>query len=174
MRAPLGAVLAWLMLTAGTAAGAAPVGDWAPLAGLSDEARRELAHVRRSRCLPDSREVTFPVYPDAVVVRVDWGRVKPECRRRDGWRELGGVALVSGDDHAAVAAWYAENLVGYYQYPTASGLMFVDAVIPDFLWDRDYYKYPNVSVNQADGQWRIAGYRTLIELNRPAPPEETQ
>ncbi len=148
---------------------AAPLAEWAPLTGLSPQTQVRVLHLSRSRCLPDLEEIGFPVYPRAYVVAVDWGRVQPDCVLRDGWAELGSVTLVSADDEADVVAWYADRLLDTAQYPSAHGLLFIAAAIENFLWDRDYYKYPNVMVSRVSGEWDAAGYRTRIELNRPAP-----
>ncbi len=166
------ALVACCALAAGFGVAAAPVAPWAPLAGLSEPAALRLGHLRRARCLPDAAEVALPVYPRAVVIDLGWARTTPTCAPRDGWSSLGAVTLASGDDPLAVAAWYADRLDGYAQYRAAQGLLFIAAEIPDFLWERDYHKYPNVSITRASGEWDAAGYRTVIELNRPAPQEE--
>lgn len=148
---------------------AAPVAKWARLEGLSAELRRDVTHFMRSRCVPDSREVAMPVYPDADLIAIDWGRVKPACVAREGWSDLGGITLVSMDDEEQVAAWYAAQLADYRLYRAAQGRLFIRAQVPEFLWDRDYHKHPNIAIMAAPAEWAAAGYRTLIELNRPAP-----
>lgn len=148
---------------------AEPVAKWAPLEGLSAELRRQLTHFVRSRCVPDRGEVAMPVYPDASLIAIDWGRVKPACVEREGWSDLGGITLVSMADEEQVAAWYAAELVDYRQYQAVQGRLFIRAPVPEFLWDRDYHKHPNIAIMTAPPEWSAAGYRTLIELNRPAP-----
>ncbi|MEX2479894.1 MAG: hypothetical protein WD928_03435 [Gammaproteobacteria bacterium] len=128
-----------------------------------------MTHFMRSRCVPDSREVAMPVYPDADLIAIDWGRVKPACVAREGWSDLGGITLVSMDDEEQVAAWYAAQLADYRLYRAAQGRLFIRAQVPEFLWDRDYHKHPNIAIMAAPAEWAAAGYRTLIELNRPAP-----
>ena len=157
-----------LIALIGTAQAAA-VGQWAPLTGLSPAAKIRLQHLRESRCLPEAAELALPIYPHAVVIGIDWGRVKPPCNQRDGWRDLGGLTLASADNEAEVAAWYADHLDNFAQYVSARDLLFIQAHIADFLWERDYYKYPNIAIMRARGEWDAAGYRTIIELNRPAP-----
>ena len=147
---------------------AAPQLQWAPLAGLSKPMKIKLQHLRRSRCLPASDEVTMPVYPAAVAIGLNWGRVKPLCVRRDGWQDLGSLVLATVDDETQVAAWYASNLDTFAQYRSERDLLFIKASIEDFLWKRDYYKYPNISIRRASGEWDSAGYTTIIELNRPS------
>lgn len=151
------------------AASARPLAEWAPLDGLDAESAKAHADRRRSRCLPRAAEVALPVYPGAVVIGLDWGRVAPACHERDGWADLGGVVLATRDRPAQVAAWYADQLEGHAQYPDERGLLFIRAHIASFLWERDYHKYPNVAVRQPPAAWAAAGYRTVIELNRPAP-----
>jgi hypothetical protein len=152
-----------------TACGAQPVAPWAPAADLPEAVHARFVHHVRSRCVPDRREVAYPVFPGALLISVDWGRVKPTCVPRDGWSDLGGLALVSVAAEADVANWYAERLVDHVQYDAAPGRLFMRAQIPEFLWDRDYHKHPNVAIVPAPGAWLAAGYRTMIELNRPAP-----
>ena len=158
-----------LTASTGIAIAAETVGEWAPVVGLAPEVRTRQIHVRRSRCLPRAAEVAVPVYPLAGIIALDWGRVKPDCRDRSGWSDLGAIRLVSGDDAPTVAAWYAERLSGYAQYRAAPGLLFIARNIENFLWSRDYYKYSNVAIKPADSAWQQAGYKTIIELNRPAP-----
>lgn len=148
---------------------AEPVAEWAPLEDLSAELRRQVTHFVRSRCVPDRDEVAMPVYPDADLIAIDWGRVKPACVEREGWSDLGGITLVSKDDEERVAAWYAAQLADYRQFQAAPGRLFIRAPVPEFLWDRDYYKHPNIAIMAAPPEWSAAGYQTLIELNRPAP-----
>lgn len=150
-------------------AAAGPFAEWAPLTGLDAGSAKAFADLRRSRCLPAADEIAYPVYPGAVVIGVDWGRVAPACLTRDGWADLGGVVLATRDGPAEVAAWYADRLDEHVQYPDARGRLFIRARIEDFLWERDYYKYPNVAVRPPPPAWAAAGYRTVIELNRPAP-----
>lgn len=151
------------------AAQARPLAEWAPLDGLDDVTAKQHADHRRSRCLPASEEVVYPVYPGARIVELDWGRVAPGCLTRDGWSDLGGVVLVTRDDASRVAAWYADRLDEHAQYTDARGRLFIRARIDAFLWERDYHKYPNVAVRPPPPPWAAAGYRTVIELNRPAP-----
>ncbi|MER3394410.1 MAG: hypothetical protein RIA38_05545, partial [Microcella pacifica] len=151
------------------AATARPFAEWAPLDGLDAESAKAHADQRRSRCLPRADEVAFPAYPGAVIIELDWGRVAPACRERDGWADLGGVVLATRDRPAQVAAWYADRLEAHAQYPDPRGLLFIRAHIASFRWERDYHKYPNVAVREPPAAWAAAGYRTVIELNRPAP-----
>jgi len=166
-------LLAVLLSLPVLAAQARPLAEWAPLDGLDDVTAKRHADHRRSRCLPAREEVVYPVYPGAQVVELDWGRVAPGCITRDGWSDLGGVVLVTRDDPDRVAAWYADRLEEHSQYSDARGRLFIRAHIDAFLWERDYYKYPNVAVRTPPPPWAAAGYRTVIELNRPAPPQET-
>lgn len=148
---------------------AQPVAQWAPAAELPEAVHNRFVHHVRSRCVPDQSEVAYPVFPGALLIGVDWGRVKPDCESRDGWSDLGGLALVSTAAEGEVANWYAERLVDHVQYDAAQGHLFIGAQIAEFLWDRDYHKYANVAIVPAPAVWSAAGYRTLIELNRPAP-----
>lgn len=158
-----------LFLVAATAPAAAEGGlAWAPLAGLDQPSRLRHEHLRRARCLPRGDDVTVPAYPDAVVIDLAWGRTAPACRARKGWQQLGAVALASADPPATVLAWYGERLGDYRRYEAAGRTIFIRAAIDDFLWERDYHKYPNIVVAQAPPPWLDAGYRTTIELNRPA------
>ncbi|MGE0485119.1 MAG: hypothetical protein AB7Q81_13330 [Gammaproteobacteria bacterium] len=163
----------WLAGCAGVivtlATAAAPVAPWAPSAGLPDLMQLRLEHLVRSRCVPDTADVAWPVFPGAVLAGVAWGRVAPACRARDGWTDLGGVTLLSRASREEIAAWYAARLDGYSQYQGRRGVLFMDTSIDDFLWDRDYYKYPNVTLTVPPADWTAAGYRTQIEFNRPAP-----
>ena len=149
--------------------GAQPVAQWAPAAELPEAMHKRFVHHVRSRCVPDGREVAYPIFPGALLISVDWGRVKPDCESRDGWSDLGGLALVSTAAEDEVANWYAERLVDSTQYNAAQGRLFMRAQIPEFLWDRDYHKHSNVAIVPAPAAWSAAGYRTLIELNRPVP-----
>ena len=88
---------------------------------------------------------------------------------RDGWRDLGGVTLLTTADAATVGAWYGEQLADHTRHLAAQGQLFIRAPVAAFVWDRDYHKYPNVAVLPAPPDWAAAGYRTVIELNRPAP-----
>lgn len=168
-RLPRWAFVALLAATSSAVVAARPLAPWAPLDGLDAETAKAFADHRRSRCMPEAAEVAFPVYPGAVLIALDWGRVAPACHVRDGWSDLGGVVLVTRDDPSAVAAWYADRLPDHVQYPDARGLLFIRASIEAFLWERDYHKYPNVAVRSPAPAWAAAGYRTVIELNRPAP-----
>ncbi|MEQ8660714.1 MAG: hypothetical protein RLW62_07850 [Gammaproteobacteria bacterium] len=171
-RRPRGACCALFALALSGApgvGGARPLAEWAPLDGLDADTARTYADHRRSRCLPDAAEVAFPVYPGAVVIELDWGRVRPACRTRDGWADLGGVVLATRDAPVQVTAWYADRLAEHVQYPAARGVLFIRARIAAFLWERDYYKFPNVAVRPAPPAWATAGYRTVIEFNQPAP-----
>ena len=144
------------------------VGEWAPTVGLAQSARTRLLHTRRSRCLPRADEVTVPLYPQAGIIALEWGRVKPLCKLRQGWPDLGVIRMVSGDDQSTVNAWYADHLPGYAQYQAPQGLLFIAEAIESFLWSRDYHKYPNVAIMPADSVWQAAGYKTLIEIKRPS------
>ena len=104
----------------------------------------------------------------AVVIDLAWGRTAPGCRARKGWQQLGAIGLASADPLATVLAWYVERLGDYRRYESAGRTIFIRATIDDFLWERDYHKYPNIVVAQASAPWADAGYRTTIELNRPA------
>ncbi|MCP5200498.1 MAG: hypothetical protein H6977_10835 [Gammaproteobacteria bacterium] len=152
-----------------TACPARPVAPWASPEGLPELMQLRLEHLVRSRCVPQAKEVAWPVYPGAVLAGVAWGRVKPACVARDGWADLGGVTLLSRASPAEVAAWYAAQLDGYERYEGRRGVLFMDTAIDDFLWDRDYYKYPNIALTVPPPDWAAAGYRTRIEFNRPAP-----
>jgi len=168
-----GHTLVLLLVGAGTVlapvCGAQPVAPWAPAAALPEAMHQRFVHHMRSRCVPDGGEVAYPVFPGALLISVDWGRVKPQCIARDGWSDLGGLALVSVADESEIANWYAEHLDDHVQYNADQGRLFVRAQVPEFMWDRDYHKYPNVAIVPAPAAWSAAGYRTLIELNRPAP-----
>jgi len=166
-------LLAALLFLSAVAVPARPLAEWAPLDGLDDVAAKRHADHRRSRCLPASDEVVYPVYPGALVLELDWGRVAPGCHTRDGWSDLGGVVLITRDEASRVAAWYADRLDEHAQYSDARGRLFIRARIDAFLWERDYHKYPNVAVRSPPAPWAAAGYRTVIELNRPAPPKES-
>ena len=78
------------------------------------------------------------------------------------------LALVFALPGSAVAA-VADRLDQHAQYTDARGRLFIRARIDAFLWERDYHKYPNVAVRPPPPPWAAAGYRTVIELNRPAP-----
>lgn len=140
---------------------------WPPLDGLDKATRTHVRHLKKSRCLPERDEVTLPAYPGAVVIALDWGRVRPLCAARDGWLDLGAIDLLSKDPPATVSAWYQANLPDFRRYPGLAGDVLINAEIDNFLWDRDYYKYSNVSILPAPAAWQAAGYRSRIELNRP-------
>lgn len=122
--------------------------------------------------MPKHDEVVMPVFPGSVVLELDWGRVKPLCLARDGWNDLGAVVLLSKAPVADVEAWYAQQLPEYQIYRDVEGDLLIQADIADFLWDRDYYKYPNIALMQASEQWQASGYATRIELNRPGPQRD--
>ena len=88
-----GALLLVLAGVSVAAAAAEPVARWAPSDGLDSAARVRHEHLRRSRCLPTGAEVSVPVYPEAQVVDIDWGRMRPACRARSGWHSLGALIL---------------------------------------------------------------------------------
>lgn len=151
------------------AVAAEPVAPWAPPAGLSELMQLRLEHLVRSRCVPDAGDIAWPVYPGAVLSGVAWGRMAPACEARDGWSDLGGVTLLSRAPREEIAAWYAARLDDYTRYEGSRGVLFMNLASDDFLWDRDYYKYPNIALTAPPAAWAAAGYRTQIEFNRPAP-----
>jgi hypothetical protein len=157
------------MLVLAVSAVAEPVFEWVSLKGLSPEMQLRMDHVRRSRCLPQAGDVSLPLYPRLQLTGVNWGRVKPLCELRDGWNALGAVTFVTVDDVSAVHAWYAERLADFTAYTSPRGLVLIRATIENFLWDRDYYLYPNIAISRADSEWDAAGYRTIITFNRPRP-----
>lgn len=146
---------------------AAPLAAWAPVDGLDEHTARLHADRIRARCVPARERIALPVYPDAVLMDIAWGRVQPQCIPRDGWTELGGVRLLSRDAPGQVGAWYANELDTHTRYTADQGDLFIATPIADFLWTRDYYKYPNVAIRPAPPAWAAAGYRSLIEFNRP-------
>ena len=141
---------------------------WVPLAGLVEEEKLRVSHLSRARCLPQPSDVSVPIYPSAVVVDVMWGRVQPDCELRHGWESLGGVRLVSKESFEDVVAWYRQRLVDYGRHQAPRGTIFIQEVIRNYLWDRDYYKYANISVLPLEDKFSAAGYATMIEINRPS------
>ena len=141
--------------------------EWASVNGLSEELRLKMSHMRIARCLPEKSDIDLPIYPDATVISVTWGKVAPECLERDGWEDLGTIVFVSRADKNVIVDWYARELPGYLRYSGAGGTILIKKQIDNFLWERDYAKYPNITVTlPSDGFWD-AGYKSVIELNRP-------
>ena len=140
---------------------------WAPLTGLEETEKVRIAHLARSRCLPKAGDVIVPVFPSTVIVDIMWGRVQPTCELRDGWSSLGGIRLVSKESFEEVVAWYRQHLVGYVPHQAPKGTIFFMEKIQNYLWDRDYYKYGNISILPIEDGFHVAGYVTMIEINRP-------
>jgi hypothetical protein len=141
--------------------------DWVPLDGLSEALKLEMKHMRIARCLPESSDVDLPIYPDATVISVTWGKVAPQCLQRDGWDDLGAIVFASRADKNIVVEWYARELPKYLKYREAVGTILIKNEIDDFLWERDYAKYSNITITLPSDEFWDAGYRSFIELNRP-------
>ena len=166
--APL--VIVALIILGGPPAAAEPIAPWMPSTGLSELEQKRLEHKKRARCIPETQQVRWPVYPGAVLLDIDWGRMAPECTPRDGWHDLGGLRLLSRDEAGAVRRYYAEQLPAYSRFDDGPETLFIAQPIEDFLWERDYHKHANVAIRPAPPRWAAAGYRVMIEFNRPAPP----
>jgi hypothetical protein len=159
-------ILAVLSFQAGMAS-AASVIEWVPLNGLSDALKLKMSHMRIARCMPEKSDIDLPIYPDATVVSVAWGKVAPECFDRDGWEDLGAIVFASRADKNVVVEWYTRELPEHLKYEGTAGTILIKREIDNFLWERDYAKYPNVTVTLPSDEFLNAGYRTFIELNRP-------
>lgn len=167
----LEAILAAAIGAAGfplSSSGAGSQLEWLPAHGLDRAAQLRLEHLRRSRCLPRAGDVLAPVFPGARVVEISWGREKPQCQLRSGWDDQGAVTLLTEANPEEVATWYAGALPLFRRYGEMPQALFINARISDFIWERDYFKYPNVAVRPADPAWLARGYRSEIALNRPA------
>lgn len=148
---------------------AAPPLTWANPNDLSDISALRLSDLIRARCLPDAADFSVPVYPRGAIIDIAWGRQPPDCRLRAGWSQLGAVDLVTRSDVGTVAAWYAERLDDHSRFETPQGVLFLRGEPATFNFERDYFKYPNVYIRNADPVWRRAGFVAIIELNSPAP-----
>ena len=148
-------------------ASAASAIEWVPLNGLSEALKLKMSHMRIARCIPEKSDIDLPIYPDATVISVSWGKVAPECLNRDGWDDLGAIVFASRADKTIVVEWYARELPEYLEYEGTAGTMLIKSEIDNFLWERDYAKYPNITVTLPSDEFLDAGYRTFIELNRP-------
>ncbi len=146
--------------------------EWVPLDGLSEPLKLEMSHMRIARCIPDKSDIELPIYPDATVISVTWGKVAPQCLRRDGWEDLGAIVFASRTDKNSVAEWYASELPEYFRYSGAVGTILIKNEVDNFLWERDYAKYSNITITLPSDEFWDAGYRSFIELNRPK--EETK
>jgi hypothetical protein len=144
-----------------------PAASWVSIEGLSPKAELQIRHLRAARCIPDNSDIDLPIYPDASIISIDWGLVAPSCSQRDGWEELGALVMVSRANKYAVVKWYARELPQYSQYDGEVGTIFINRRIDNFLWERDYAKYSNITIMQSSNDFRDAGYSSFIELNRP-------
>ena len=165
---PVRAVLfLFFVMQANVVVGSKPSFRWAPLEGLEEAEKLRIEHLARSRCLPKASDVSVPVYPSTVLVDIMWGRVQPSCELREGWSSLGGLRLVSKESFEDVVTWYRQHLVGYVPHQAPKGTIFLKGEIQNYLWDRDYYKHRNISILPVEGGFQVAGYVTMIEINRP-------
>lgn len=159
-------IFAVLFFQPGTAF-ASSVIEWVPLNGLSEALKLKMSHMRIARCIPEKSDIDLPIYPDATVISVTWGKVAPECLDRDGWEDLGAIVFASRADKNIVVEWYSRELPEYLEYEGIAGTTLIKSEIDNFLWERDYAKYPNITITLPSDEFLDNGYRTFIEFNRP-------
>lgn len=158
-------VIGLLVNGAAVAGGVAP---WAPLDSFPAKTRLALSKFQEVYCTPDREEVLRPIFPDAMILALDWPKKKPHCDAPVDPKQFGGLELVSREPHEAVENWYAARLKAFSRFQIEAGVIFVKGERQDFDWNRDAHAAPYVLVMPARQLWREGGFETVIEMSLPA------
>jgi len=152
-----------------TSATAEPIANWASSPGLSPSWRSAVEQFKTRVCVPETSDLGVPAYPGAELLSVNARGAPPECQKEERWTEIGGVILVSRSPYESIVNWYRTRLPKHREFPTHAGLIFVQANVENFEWNRDYARYPNVHViHSLPESLTESGYTTMVEFNNHA------
>ncbi len=145
---------------------AEPIAEWISDEGFSLKIKSGLEQYRTRICLPDSNDFQFPIYPNAEVFGVIFGREKPNCKPRSEWEYTSASAsLLSKDDYEIVIKWYESQAIGYHSFSWNDRIAFVADTISKSEYDENHQYISSIVISRAGHSFLNAGYKTSISLN---------